>query len=159
MTTINAWEELRKGLELAEKMERNRPRQFKEYRLYYNEDGTIIGLWETDHPQGNNYIVLEDPDIFHKTNTNLLRVVNGEVRIGKVYVKVNGEWQEVAEDANILRIGNEGQILTVINNATIQLRKLYKSNQGYKVIKGQAAHVLDNNETYTDVEYYDYSNN
>jgi hypothetical protein len=158
MTTINAWEELRKGLELAEEMERNRPRLVKEYRLYYNEDGTIIGLWETNHPEGSNYIVLEDPDIFHKTNTNLLRVVNGEVKIGKVYMKVNGVWEEVTDDSNILKIGKDGQILTTVNNSTVQLKRLCKSNQGYRVVKGHAALLLDKNETYTDIEYYDRAN-
>jgi hypothetical protein len=58
-----------------------RPVIVKEYRLYYNEDGTPIGLWETDHPEGNNYIVLDNPDIFHRTSTNLLQVVNNELKI------------------------------------------------------------------------------
>lgn len=80
MTTLDPWQEFVKGLELAEEMERRRPKLIKEYRLYYNIDGTIIGLWETGHPDGN-YITLEDPDIFHRTNTDLLRVVNGELKI------------------------------------------------------------------------------
>jgi hypothetical protein len=159
MTTINAWEELRKGLELAEEIERNRPRLVKEYRLYYNEDGTIIGLWETDHPDGENYIVLEDPDIFHKTNTNLLRVVNGEVRIGKVYVKVNGVWEAIADETNMLKVGKGGQILTTINNSPVQLRRLHKNTKGYRVVKGHAALILTENEVYTDIEYYDYADN
>ena len=81
MTTLDPWQEFVRGLELAEEMERNRPPIIKEYRLYYNEDGSIIGLWETGHPDGNNYIVLSDPDIFHRTNTNLLKVVNQELKI------------------------------------------------------------------------------
>jgi hypothetical protein len=81
MSTLDPWQELLKGLELAEEHERNKPIKFKEYRLYYNSNGTIIGLWETDHPDGDNYIVLSDPDIFNRTNSNLLRVVNKELKI------------------------------------------------------------------------------
>lgn len=80
MTTLDPWQEFIRGLELAEEMERNRPRLVKEYRLYYNDDGSIIGLWETGHPEGK-YIVLQDPDVFHRTNTNLLKVVNDELKI------------------------------------------------------------------------------
>lgn len=80
MTTLDPWQELIKGLELAEEIEKNRPRLVKEYRLYYNDDGSIIGLWETGHPEGN-YIVLQDPDVFHRTNTNLLKVINNELKI------------------------------------------------------------------------------
>lgn len=80
MTTLDPWQEFVKGLELAEEMERQRPPVIKEYRLYYNEDGSIIGLWESGHPDGN-YIVLDDPDIFHRSNTHLLRVVKGELKI------------------------------------------------------------------------------
>jgi hypothetical protein len=80
MTTLDPWQELIKGLELAEEIEKQRPPLVKEYRLYYNDDGSIVGLWETGHPEGK-YIVLQDPDIFHRTNTNLLKVVNGELRV------------------------------------------------------------------------------
>ncbi len=80
MTTLDPWQEFVKGLELAEEMEKQRPLLVKEYRLYYNDDGSIIGLWETGHPEGK-YIVLHDPDIFHRTNTNLLKVVNGTLKI------------------------------------------------------------------------------
>lgn len=80
MTTLDPWQEFVRGLELAEEMERQRPPVIKEYRLYYNEDGSIIGLWESGHPEGN-YIVLDDPDIYHRTSSNLLRVVKGELKI------------------------------------------------------------------------------
>lgn len=80
MTTLDPWQEFVKGLELAEEMYRQRPQLIKQFRLYYNADGTIIGLWESDHPDGD-YIVLDDPDIFHRTNTNLLRVIKGELKI------------------------------------------------------------------------------
>jgi hypothetical protein len=125
MTTLDPWHEFVRGLELAEKMDRQRPRVIKEYRLYYNDDGTIRGLWESDHPEGN-YVVLDDPDIFHKTNTNLLRVVKGKLKI--------------------------------IDPRSTDVRQLYKSNTGYRVVKGHAA-ILLNNEDYIEVEYYDRKNN
>lgn len=98
MTTLDPWQEFIKGLELAEEIERNRPRLVKEYRLYYNDDGSIIGLWETGHPEGK-YIILQDPDIFHRTNTNLLKVINEELKI----IATN------ALQKNKLKKSNQGQ--------------------------------------------------
>lgn len=72
--------ELIKVFELVEEYERNRPVVVKQTRLYYSQDGSIIGLWETDHPDGN-YIVLENADIVHKTNSDLMRVVDGKLKI------------------------------------------------------------------------------
>jgi hypothetical protein len=126
MTILDPWQELVKGLELAEELERNRPRLIKEYRLYYNTDGTIIGLWETGHPEGN-YIVLSDPDIFHRTNTNLLRVSNGALKI--------------------------------IDPHTPIRVKIKKSTQGQRVVKGHAALALTCNEEYTEIEFYERTNN
>jgi hypothetical protein len=65
------WEEVAR---LVAEYDAQRPKIIKEYRLYYNTDGTIIGLWESDHPAGDNYIVLDDPGVFNHTNTLLLRV-------------------------------------------------------------------------------------
>ena len=126
MTTLDPWQEFVKGLELAEETERNRPRVIKEYRLYYNKDGTIIGLWETGHPKGD-YIILSDPDVFHRTNSDRLRVVNG--------------------------------VLKIINPHTPNRIKLKKSTQGQRVVKGHAALALTNTEQYTEIEFYDRTNN
>jgi hypothetical protein len=52
----------------------------KEFRLYYHEDGTIIGLWERDFPNGD-YIVLSHPDEFHRHNTSLLRVNDNKLTL------------------------------------------------------------------------------
>ena len=80
MTILDPLQELIKGLELAEQMERNRAKIDKEYRIYYNKDGTIVGLWESGYPEGN-YIVVQDPDFFHRNNTNLLHVVDEKLQI------------------------------------------------------------------------------
>lgn len=66
---------------LVDDCNQQRPVIVKEYRLYYNDDGTVIGLWETGHPEGENYVVLDDPDIFHRTSTNLLKVVDKKLTI------------------------------------------------------------------------------
>ncbi len=81
MTTLDPWQELIKGLQIAEEYNRTRTIPFKEFRLYYNDDGTVIGLWESDHPAGDNYIVLEDPDQYHRHNTHLIRVNDNNLTI------------------------------------------------------------------------------
>lgn len=78
---MNAEEEFLKAFELVAAYDAQRPKIIKEYRLYYNDDGTIIGLWETGHPDGSNYIVLQDHDIYHRVNTQLLRVINKELKV------------------------------------------------------------------------------
>jgi hypothetical protein len=71
--------ELVKAFELIEEFDRNRPKIIKEFRLYYNDSGEIIGLWESNHPSGDNYIVVDNPEIFNRTNTSLLRVTGGKL--------------------------------------------------------------------------------
>ena len=66
---------------LVNEYDDQRPVIVKEYRLYHNDDGSIIGLWETDHPEGDNYVVLDDPDIFHRTNSQLLKVVDKNLTV------------------------------------------------------------------------------
>ena len=73
--------ELIKAFELIAEFDRNRPKIIKEFRLYYNDLGEITGLWESNHPDGKNYIVIENPDVFNKTNTRLLRVVDGKLTV------------------------------------------------------------------------------
>jgi len=51
----------------------------KQYRLYYNTDGSIVGMWENDFPTVGEYLVLDHPDQFHCTNTAALRVVDGKL--------------------------------------------------------------------------------
>ena len=81
MTTLDPWQEFVKAFELVAEYDRQRPVIVKEYRLYYNNDGSVIGLWESDHPAGDNYVVLDDPDVFHRTPTNLLQVINKQLKV------------------------------------------------------------------------------
>lgn len=99
----------------------------KEYRLYYNTDGTIVSLWESDHPAGDNYIVLDDPGVFYHTNTMLLRVRDKK--------------------------------LVVLDPRAPARTRLKKSMVGFPVVKNNSALILEANETYTEVEYYDRTNN
>jgi hypothetical protein len=100
-----------------------RPKIIKEYRLYYNSDGTIIGLWESGHPTGDNYIVLDDPGMFYSANTLLLRVQNKK--------------------------------LILLDPRVPTRTRLKKSTTGFPVVQNNAALILESNETYPEIEYYD----
>ena len=71
---------LLEAFKLVEEYDRQRPQLVKEFRLYYNEDGSIIGLWESSHPAGDNYIVINDSDVFYRHPTHLIKVVNKELK-------------------------------------------------------------------------------
>ena len=73
------WEEVFK---LVSEYDAQRPKITIENRLYYNkDDGTITGYCETAHPDDDNYIVLDNPDLYFKNNTNLLRVKDGKLLV------------------------------------------------------------------------------
>lgn len=67
--------EFLKALDLVAEYDKHRPKLTKECRIYYNDDGSIIGMWETEFPTGN-YIVIDHPDKFYNVNTLQLRVVD-----------------------------------------------------------------------------------
>ena len=119
----NFWDEVAR---LVAEYDATRPVIVKEYRLYYNDDGTVTGLWETGHPAGNNYIVLDDPGVFYNSNTHLLRVQNKK--------------------------------LVVLDPRAHEKIRLKKSSAGTRVVKGHAAIVLESEEQYSEVEYYDRTN-
>lgn len=73
---MNAMEEFYKALKLVEEQDRKRLPIVKEYRIYYDVNGLVTTFSEFDHPEGDNYIVVDHPDLFHKANTLLLRVVD-----------------------------------------------------------------------------------
>lgn len=51
----------------------------------------------------------------------------------------------------------KGKLVKIEHDAAHCVR-LIKSNSGYLVVKNNAAIILENNETYTDTEYYDRTN-
>jgi hypothetical protein len=120
----NVWDEVAR---LVAEYDAQRPKIVKEYRLYYNPDGTIIGLWESGHPDGDNYIVLDDPGVFYSSNTLLLRVQNKK--------------------------------LIVIDPQAPLKTRLKKSTKGFRVVNGHAALILEQQETYSEIEYYDRTDN
>jgi hypothetical protein len=73
--------EFLEALKLVEEYDRQRPKQIIEYRLYYDVTGCVTMYCETDHPQQGNYIVIDNPDVFFKNNTSLMRVVDGKLKI------------------------------------------------------------------------------
>lgn len=73
--------EIIEALRLVEEYDRRRPKLITEFRIYYDEEGRVTMYCETDHPADSNYIVIDNPDVFFKTNTSKLRVINGELKI------------------------------------------------------------------------------
>jgi hypothetical protein len=73
--------EIIEALRLVEEYDRQRPTPITEFRIYYDEEGRVTMYCETDHPNDTNYIVVDNPDVFFKTNTGRLRVINGELKI------------------------------------------------------------------------------
>jgi hypothetical protein len=120
----NIWDEV---AQLVAAYDAQRPKIIQEYRLYYNPDGTVIGLWESDHPDGDNYIILDDPGPFYSSNTLNMRVQNKK--------------------------------MIVLDPRAPLKTRLKKSNQGFSVVQGHAAVIVEQNETYTEIEYYDRTNN
>ena len=69
-----------RALELVDEYNRNRAVVERQPRLYYDQNGRVLGLWETDYPDGN-YIVLDDTDKFFQTNSDLMQVVDGKLKV------------------------------------------------------------------------------
>ena len=62
-------------------IEAAKPKQFKEPRIYYDSNGEVTMYCEVDHPAEGNYIVIDNPDIFFKNNSILMRVIDNELHI------------------------------------------------------------------------------
>lgn len=73
--------EFLEALRLVEEYDRQRPKTVVEYRLYYDEEGHVTGYCETNHPPESNYIVLDNPDLYFRTNTQSLRVIDQQLKI------------------------------------------------------------------------------
>jgi hypothetical protein len=73
--------EIVEALRLVEEYDRQRPKLTTEFRIYHDEEGRVTMYCETAHPDDTNYIVIDNPDVFFKTNTGRLRVIDGELKI------------------------------------------------------------------------------
>lgn len=73
--------EFLEALRLVAEYDQQRPQQVIEYRLYYDDAGCVTMFCETNHPADTNYIVIDNPDVFFKNNTTLMRVVDGKLKI------------------------------------------------------------------------------
>ncbi len=93
--------EFLEALRLVEEYDRQRPKTVVEYRLYYDEEGHVTGYCETDHPPETNYIVLDNPDLYFRTNTQSLRVIDQQLKIidltapAKIILTKSGQGQPV----------------------------------------------------------------
>lgn len=119
MSTIDPWQELIKGLQIADELEAQRLTISKEYRLYYREDGSIIGLWESGHPAGDNYILLEHPDQYQRFNTQLLKVINKKLCVldpvvpNKVKLVKSDKGQPVVKGHAAIALGIDEEYLEI----------------------------------------------
>ena len=108
---MNPMEEFYKALKLVEEQDRNRLPIVKEYRIYYDENGLVTAFSEFDHPEGDNYIVVDHPDLFHKANTLLLRVVDKKLitldvkKYDQVRLKKSTQGQPVVKGMAAVALG------------------------------------------------------
>lgn len=51
-----------------------------EYRLYYDENGSVITMTHGEHPNDGDYIVISQ-EIYDRPNYNLMRVIDSELVI------------------------------------------------------------------------------
>lgn len=108
---MNAMEEFYKALKLVEEQDRKRLPIVKEYRIYYDENGLVTAFSEVDHPEGDNYIVIDHPDLFHKANTLLLRVIDKKLitldvkKYDQVRLKKSTQGQPVVKGMAAVALG------------------------------------------------------
>jgi hypothetical protein len=98
---------------LVAEYDAQRPKLEKQFRIYYNEDGSAIGLWENGYPDGDNYIILEDPDVFHRNNTNCIRIIDKKLTIidpsakNKIKLKKSTNGQAVVKGHAAIAVNEE----------------------------------------------------
>jgi hypothetical protein len=116
---MNAMEEFYKALKLVEEQDRKRLPIVKEYRIYYDENGLVTAFSEFDHPEGDNYIVVDHPDLFHKANTLLLRVVDKKLitldvkKYDQVRLKKSTQGQPVVKGMAAVALGLNEEYLEI----------------------------------------------
>jgi hypothetical protein len=94
-----------------------------EYRLHYDELGSIIMCSMQNHPDSDRYVVVDQ-------------------KIYESYFKYR-----IVKGVPELIVYDQGNT-----------RKLFKSHEGFPVVKNHAALLLEEEETFEPMEYYDYRN-
>jgi hypothetical protein len=116
---MNPMEEFYKALKMVEEEDRKRLPIVKEYRIYYDENGVVTAFSECEHPAGDNYIVVDHPDQFHKANTLLLRVVDKKLitldtkMSDKVRLKKSTQGQPVVKGMAAVALGLNEEYLEI----------------------------------------------
>ena len=116
---MNPIEEFYKALKLVEEQDRNRLPILKEYRIYHDENGLVTAFSEAEHPEGDNYIVVDHPDLFHKANTLLLRVVDKKLitldvkGTNQVRLKKSAQGQPVVKGMAAVALGLNEEYLEI----------------------------------------------
>lgn len=96
-----------------------------EYRLHYNEFGDITMCSMQNHPESEQYLVVD---------------------------------QEVYDNYTKYRVNvAQKKLEKVVFDPRISV-KLKKSDSGYPVVKHHAGLIIESDETYNNVEYYDSTN-
>jgi len=116
---MNQMEEFYKALQLVEEENQRRKSLQKEYRIYHDENGLVTMLSEIDHPIGENYIVIDDPGLFYKNNTLLLRVIDKKLIVldtkvkEKVRLKKSDKGQPVVQGHAAIALGLDEEYLEI----------------------------------------------
>ena len=116
---MNPIEKFYNALKLVEEQDSNRLPIIKEYRIYYDENGLVTAFSEFDHPAGDNYIVVDHPDLFHKANTLLLRVVDKKLitldvkKYDQVRLKKSTQGQPVVKGMAAVALGLNEEYLEI----------------------------------------------
>lgn len=113
---MNSTDEFLKALQSLQPL----PELVLEYRIHYNDQGTIVMCSMTNHPENTQYLVVDK----------------------KIY-------------DNYFRYRVEDGKLKMVDNDPGYRVQLKSSTQGYAVVKNHAGILLELNEEYRDIEYYD----
>jgi hypothetical protein len=95
-----------------------------EYRLHYNNTGTITMCSMSNHPESAQYLVVD-----RETYNNYFR-----------YTVVDGALVKIKTDAKYTR-------------------KLMPANSGIQVVQGHAGLIIEDSETHTEIEHYEFRSN
>lgn len=94
-----------------------------EYRLYYNQDGSVLTMTHGEHPESDDYIVITQ-EVYERPNYNILRVVGGKLMI----------LQDTFYHQQYLQPGSKGYRV-VANHANLLVDETYQGETQYYEFK------------------------